>query len=75
VLDFPTSPRFNKPAGILSITDLPVVAQMTIQTDGTPATALPETFTNSSMSGADVIGLNCSVGPTRCSKPSRKCAM
>ena len=51
--------------GIRSISDLPVVAQMTIQTDGnTSYGTAPETFTGQLDEwGADVIGLNCSVGP------------
>ncbi|HJZ66789.1 MAG TPA: bifunctional homocysteine S-methyltransferase/methylenetetrahydrofolate reductase [Blastocatellia bacterium] len=51
--------------GIRSISDLPVVAQMTIQTDGnTSYGTAPETFTAQLDEwGADVIGLNCSVGP------------
>jgi homocysteine S-methyltransferase len=50
---------------IRSITDLPVVAQMTIQTDGnTSYGTAPENFTTRLDEwGADVIGLNCSVGP------------
>ncbi len=44
---------------------LPVVVQMTIQDDGsTPIGTLPEDFTHQLDAwGADVIGLNCSVGP------------
>ena len=44
---------------------LPVVVQMTIQDDGsTPAGTLPEDFARQLDEwGADVIGLNCSVGP------------
>jgi methionine synthase / methylenetetrahydrofolate reductase (NADH) len=44
---------------------LPVVVQMTVQEDGsTPIGARPEEFTrNLELWGADVIGLNCSVGP------------
>lgn len=44
---------------------LPVVVQMTIQDDGsTPSGTLPEDFTRQlDEAGADVIGLNCSVGP------------
>ncbi|MEK6287178.1 MAG: bifunctional homocysteine S-methyltransferase/methylenetetrahydrofolate reductase [Acidobacteriota bacterium] len=50
---------------IRSISGLPVVAQMTIQTDGnTSYGTAPETFTKQLDEwGADVIGLNCSVGP------------
>jgi hypothetical protein len=46
--------------------DLPIVAQMTIQTDGnTVFGATPEVFTQKLEEwGADVIGLNCGVGPT-----------
>jgi methionine synthase / methylenetetrahydrofolate reductase (NADH) len=44
---------------------LPVVVQMTIQDDGsTPAGTLPEDFTRQLDEwGADLIGINCSVGP------------
>ena len=44
---------------------LPVVVQMTIQDDGsTPTGTLPEDFTRQLDEwGADVIGINCSVGP------------
>jgi homocysteine S-methyltransferase len=44
---------------------LPVVVQMTIQDDGsTPTGTLPEDFTRQLDDwGADLIGLNCSVGP------------
>src|SRR5439155_10045024 len=44
---------------------LPVVVQMTIQDDGsTPTGTTPEDFTHElDNSGADLIGLNCSVGP------------
>jgi methionine synthase I (cobalamin-dependent)/5,10-methylenetetrahydrofolate reductase len=50
---------------VRSICDLPVVAQMTIQTDGnTSYGTSPEVFTRQlDELGADVIGLNCSVGP------------
>jgi methionine synthase I (cobalamin-dependent)/5,10-methylenetetrahydrofolate reductase len=50
---------------VRSICDLPVVAQMTIQTDGnTSYGTSPEVFTRRLDEwGADVIGLNCSVGP------------
>ena len=50
---------------VRSVTDLPVVAQMTIQTDGnTSYGTAPEVFTKHLDEwGADVIGLNCSVGP------------
>jgi methionine synthase / methylenetetrahydrofolate reductase (NADH) len=45
--------------------DLPVVVQMTIQEDGaTPIGTLPEDFARQLDEwGADLIGLNCSVGP------------
>ena len=45
--------------------ELPVVVQMTIQEDGsTPIGTLPEDFTRQLDEwGADLIGLNCSVGP------------
>src|SRR6185369_7006250 len=51
--------------GVRSICDLPIVAQMTIQTDGnTSYGTSPETFTKQLDEwGANVIGLNCSVGP------------
>jgi methionine synthase I (cobalamin-dependent)/5,10-methylenetetrahydrofolate reductase len=47
------------------IGNLPVVVQMTIQDDGTtPTGTLPEEFTRQlDVWGADLIGLNCSVGP------------
>jgi homocysteine S-methyltransferase len=47
------------------VTKLPVVVQMTIQEDGsTPTGMLPEDFTRLLEDwGADLIGLNCSVGP------------
>ncbi|HET9529422.1 MAG TPA: bifunctional homocysteine S-methyltransferase/methylenetetrahydrofolate reductase [Blastocatellia bacterium] len=50
---------------VRSICDLPVVAQMTIQNDGnTSYGTSPEIFTRRLDEwGADVIGLNCSVGP------------
>jgi methionine synthase I (cobalamin-dependent)/5,10-methylenetetrahydrofolate reductase len=50
---------------IRSICDLPAIAQMTIQTDGqTSYGTSPEIFTRQLDEwGADVIGLNCSVGP------------
>ena len=50
---------------VKSVCDLPVVAQMTIQTDGnTSYGTSPEIFTQRLDEwGADVIGLNCSVGP------------
>jgi methionine synthase I (cobalamin-dependent)/5,10-methylenetetrahydrofolate reductase len=50
---------------VRSICDLPVVAQMTIQEDGLTAYGTsPETFARAlDEFGADVIGVNCSVGP------------
>ena len=50
---------------VRSICDLPVVAQMTIQEDGlTTYGTAPETFAQAlDEFGADVIGVNCSVGP------------
>src|SRR6266496_4131114 len=55
-------------AGLLAVraaSDLPVVCQMTIGTDGlTYYGTDPETFTKQLAAwGADVIGVNCSVGP------------
>lgn len=52
-------------SAIKSICDLPIVAQMTIQNDGnTSYGTSPEIFTQRLDEwGADVIGLNCSVGP------------
>ena len=52
-------------AAVRSVSDLPIVAQITIQTDGnTSYGTAPETFTKQLDEwGADVIGLNCSVGP------------
>ena len=51
---------------IKELCDLPIVAQMTIQTDGkTIFGATPEIFTSRLDDwGADVIGVNCGVGPT-----------
>ncbi len=51
---------------IKELCDLPVMAQMTIQTDGrTIFGVAPEVFTaRLDEWGADVIGLNCGVGPT-----------
>ena len=51
---------------IKELCDLPIIAQMTIQTDGkTIFGATPEIFTPRLESwGADIIGLNCGVGPT-----------
>lgn len=50
---------------VRSLCDLPIVAQMTINTDGsTHFGTSPEVFTSRLDAwGADVIGLNCSVGP------------
>jgi methionine synthase I (cobalamin-dependent)/5,10-methylenetetrahydrofolate reductase len=50
---------------VRSLTDLPIVAQITIQNDGnTSYGTSPEIFTKRLDEwGADVIGLNCSVGP------------
>jgi methionine synthase / methylenetetrahydrofolate reductase(NADPH) len=50
---------------IHSLCDLPIIAQMTIQNDGsTSYGTAPEFFTKQLDEwGADVIGLNCSVGP------------
>ena len=47
------------------VCSLPVIVQMTVQEDGsTPIGALPEDFARKLDEwGADVIGLNCSVGP------------
>ena len=50
---------------VRSVSDLPLVAQMTIQNDGnTSYGTSPEIFTaRLDEWGADVIGLNCSIGP------------
>ncbi len=50
---------------VRSLSDLPVIAQMTIGDDGlTHYGTAPETFTKQLTEwGADVIGVNCSVGP------------
>jgi methionine synthase / methylenetetrahydrofolate reductase(NADPH) len=50
---------------VRSLCDLPIVAQMTVTTDGTTHYGTsPEVFTaRLDAWGADVIGLNCSVGP------------
>lgn len=50
---------------VKEVCDLPIVAQIAIQMDGnTVFGATPEIFTNRLETwGADVIGLNCSVGP------------
>src|SRR5215203_2732361 len=52
-------------AAVREICDLPIIAQMTIMTDGnTMFGTTPELFTERlDMWGADVIGLNCGVGP------------
>ncbi|HEU4594112.1 MAG TPA: bifunctional homocysteine S-methyltransferase/methylenetetrahydrofolate reductase [Pyrinomonadaceae bacterium] len=52
-------------AAVRELSDLPVVAQMTIQMDGnTIFGTTPEVFTSRLDEwGADVIGLNCGVGP------------
>ena len=51
---------------VKELCDLPIFAQMTIQTDGkTIFGATPEIFTQRLENwGADVIGVNCGVGPT-----------
>jgi homocysteine S-methyltransferase len=51
---------------VRELCDLPIVAQMTIQTDGkTVFGASPEILTQRLEEyGADVVGLNCGVGPT-----------
>ena len=50
---------------VRAVSDLPIVAQMTIQEDGLTAYGTtPETFARAlDEFGADVIGVNCSVGP------------
>jgi homocysteine S-methyltransferase len=52
-------------AAVRELCDLPIIAQMTIQTDGnTLFGTTPELFTERLDNwGADVIGLNCGVGP------------
>lgn len=52
-------------AAVREISDLPIIAQMTIMTDGnTVFGTTPELFTERlDQWGADVIGLNCGVGP------------
>lgn len=47
------------------VSSLPVIVQMTIQDDGsTPTGTRPEDFARAlDQAGADIIGLNCSVGP------------
>ena len=51
---------------VRELTDLPIVAQMTIQMDGnTTFGTTPESFTTQLDEwGADVIGLNCGMGPS-----------
>jgi homocysteine S-methyltransferase len=51
---------------VRELCDLPIVAQMTIQMDGkTTFGTTPETLTKAlDAMGADVIGLNCGMGPT-----------
>ncbi|MCW5958859.1 MAG: bifunctional homocysteine S-methyltransferase/methylenetetrahydrofolate reductase [Pyrinomonadaceae bacterium] len=51
---------------VRNLCDLPIVAQITIQTDGkTVFGATPEIFTKRLEDwGADVVGVNCGVGPT-----------
>lgn len=50
---------------VKELSDLPIIAQMTIQTFGKTAFGTaPETFTTQlDIWGADVIGINCNVGP------------
>ena len=50
---------------VRELSDLPIIAQMTIMTDGnTTYGTTPETFTTRLDEwGADIIGLNCGVGP------------
>jgi homocysteine S-methyltransferase len=51
-------------AGIRSVCDLPVVAQMTIEEDGNSLDgAPPEQFAPALAPHADVVGVNCSIGP------------
>jgi homocysteine S-methyltransferase len=51
--------------GVRSVSDLPIVAQMTLQTDGLGlyGTSPAEFAQRLSEWGADVVGVNCSVGP------------
>jgi homocysteine S-methyltransferase len=51
--------------GVRSVSDLPIIAQMTVGDDGRTAYGTrPEVFGPELVSwGADVVGLNCSVGP------------
>jgi len=55
---------------VRSVSDLPVIAQMTIGDDGlTHYGTDPETFAKQLTDwGADAVGVNCSVGPPACSK-------
>jgi homocysteine S-methyltransferase len=50
---------------VRSVSDRPIVAQMTTEEDGNSLTGVPpETFVPAlEAAGADVVGLNCSVGP------------
>ena len=50
---------------VKALSDLPVIAQMTVGTTGIPATARPSRPSGPELTelGADVVGLNCSVGP------------
>ena len=59
---------------VRELSDLPIVAQMTIMTDGnTTYGTTPETFTTRLDEwGADVIGLNCGVGPGNYSQRARE---
>ena len=52
-------------AAVRSICDLPIVAQMTTEEDGSSLDgAPPETFAPALIArGADIVGVNCSVGP------------
>ncbi len=52
-------------AAVRSVTDLPIVAQMTTEEDGNSLDGTPpEQFAPALVArGADVVGLNCSVGP------------
>ena len=61
---------------VRSITDLPVVAQMTIQTDGNTSYGTRLRLSPSTRRvGRRRYRLNCSVGRTLCSKRSRRCAI
>ena len=53
-------------SAIKELCDLPIVAQMTIQTDGKTIFGATQKSSRSGLEqwGADVIGLNCGVGPT-----------